>query len=207
MSSPRFAPRAVALLLAVILPLAAAPARAADDSAGFIADLGQRTIKVLASKLSEREREAQFRVIFDEGFDVPAISRFVLGQYWRTATEAQRQDFVALFEAYVVHAYAVRFNEYAGQQLQVIAARPEGDASSLVQSRIAQPNGAPPLKVDWRVGKTEKGYKINDVVVEGVSMAVTQRQEFASVIQRNGGQIDALLKLLREKAGQSAARG
>ena len=78
----------------------------------------------------------------------------------------------------------------------------------LVQSRIAQPNGAPPLKVDWRVGKSAKGYKINDVVVEGVSMAVTQRQEFASVIQRNGGQIDALLKLLREKTGQSAeARG
>ena len=204
MMSLRFAGRAGALLLAVILPLAAAPARAAEDSAGFIADLGQRTIKVLASKLSERERETQFRVIFDEGFDVPAISRFVLGQYWRTASEAQRQDFVALFEAYVVHAYAVRFNEYGGQQLQVIAARAEGDDSSLVQSRIAQPNGAPPLKVDWRVGKTAKGYKINDVVIEGVSMAVTQRQEFASVIQRNGGQIDALLKLLREKAGQSA---
>jgi phospholipid transport system substrate-binding protein len=207
MISLRFASRAVALLLAVILPLAAAPVRAADDSAGFIADLGQRTVKVLASKLSERERETQFRAIFDEGFDVSAIARFVLGQYWRSATDAQRQDFVALFEAYVVHAYAVRFNEYAGQQLQVIAARPEGDASSLVQSRIAQPSGAPPLKVDWRVGKTANGYKINDVVVEGVSMAVTQRQEFASVIQRNGGQIDALLKLLREKAGQSAARG
>src|SRR5260370_42156705 len=125
----RFAPRAVALLLAVILPLAAAPARAAEDPAGFIADLGQRTIKVLASKLSERERETQFRVIFHEGFGVPAISRFVLGQYWRTASEAQRQDFVALFEAYVVHAYAVRFNEYGGQQLQVIAARAEGDDS------------------------------------------------------------------------------
>ncbi len=205
MMSLGLAIRAAALLFALVLPLAAAPARAADEpAAGFIADLGQRTIKVLSSRLSERERESQFRAIFDEGFDVPAISRFVLGQYWRTASEAQRQDFVALFEAYVVHAYAVRFNEYAGQQLQVIAARAEGDDSSLVQSRIAQPSGAPPLKVDWRVGKTAKGYKINDVVVEGVSMAVTQRQEFASVIQRNGGQIDALLKLLREKAGQSA---
>jgi phospholipid transport system substrate-binding protein len=203
MMSLRFAARTSALLLAVILPLAA-PARAADDSAGFIADLGQRTVKVLASKLAEKEREAQFRVIFNEGFDVTAISRFVLGQYWRTASEAQRQDFVALFEAYVVHAYAVRFNEYAGQQLQVVGARAEGDDSSLVQSRIAQPNGAPPLKVDWRVGKTGKGFKINDVVVEGISMAITQRQEFASVIQRNGGQIDALLKLLREKTGQSS---
>src|SRR5437879_7605410 len=96
MISLRFAPRAVALLLAVIVPLAAAPARAADDSAGFVADLGQRTVKVLASKLSERERETQFRVIFDEGFDVPAISRFVLGQYWRSAPAAQRQDFASV---------------------------------------------------------------------------------------------------------------
>ena len=198
----RFTARIVAFLLA--LAVVAAPSRAADDAAGFITDLGQRTVQILAAKIPESERETRFRAIFEEGFDVPAISRFVLGQYWRTASEAQRQDFVALFEAYVVHAYAVRFNEYAGQQLQVIAARAEGDDSSLVQSRIAQPSGAPPLKVDWRVGKTAKGYKINDVVVEGVSMAVTQRQEFASVIQRNGGQIDALLKLLREKAGQSA---
>jgi len=198
----RFTARIFAFLLA--LAVVAAPSRAADDAAGFITDLGQRTVQILAAKIPESERETRFRAIFEEGFDVPAISRFVLGQYWRTASEAQRQDFVALFEAYVVHAYAVRFNEYAGQQLQVIAARAEGDDSSLVQSRIAQPSGAPPLKVDWRVGKTAKGYKINDVVVEGVSMAVTQRQEFASIIQRNGGQIDALLKLLREKAGQSA---
>src|SRR6266404_7901838 len=199
--------RGFARTLVLVFAFAAsgeAPARAGDDAAGFIADLGKRAIDVLTSPSSETDRERQFRALFDEGFDVPAISRFVLGPYWRTASEAQRQDFVALFEAYVVHAYAVRFNEYAGQQLQVIAARAEGDDSSLVQSRIAQPSGAPPLKVDWRVGKTAKGYKINDVVVEGVSMAVTQRQEFASVIQRNGGQIDALLKLLREKAGQSA---
>lgn len=60
-------------------------------------------------------------------------------------------------KAYVVHAYAVRFNEYSGQQLKVTASRAEGDDSALVQSVIAQPNGAPPLRVDWRVGKTAKG--------------------------------------------------
>ncbi len=201
MISLRFASRAVALLLAIILPLAAAPARAADDAAGFISDLGQRTVQILASKVSESERESKFRSIFDEGFDVPAISRFVLGGYWRTASETQRRDFIALFEAYVVHAYTVRFNDYGGEQLKVTAARPEGDDGSMVQSIIARPSGAPPLKVDWRVAKTDKGFKIIDVVVEGVSMAVTQRQEFASVIQRNGGQIDALLKILREKIG------
>ena len=112
MMSLSLAARAAALLLAVVLPLAAAPARAADEpAAGFIADLGQRTIKVLSSKLSEREREAQFRTIFDEGFDVPAISRFVLGQYWRTATEEQRRDFIALFEACANRRLRVRQQE------------------------------------------------------------------------------------------------
>jgi phospholipid transport system substrate-binding protein len=200
----RFIAPALAVLLAVAAP---GPTRAADDAAGFISDLGQRTVRVLAAKVSEGEREAQFRALFNEGFDVPAISRFVLGNYWRVATDEQRRAFVTLFEAYVVHAYAVRFNEYSGQQLKVTAQRAEGEDSALVQSVIAQPSGAPPLRIDWRVGKTEKGYKINDVVVEGVSMAVTQRQEFSAVIQRNGGEIDALLKLLREKTGAAQARG
>ena len=203
----RFVARVFALLLGVALIAAPAPSRAADDAAGFTSDLGRRTVQVLAEKVSEGEREAKFRALFDEGFDVPAISRFVLGNYWRIATEEQRRSFVTLFEAYVVHAYAVRFNGYSGQQLKVTASRAEGDDSALVQSVIAQPNGAPPLRVDWRVGKIAKGYKINDVVVEGVSMAVTQRQEFSSVIQRNGGEIDALLKLLRAKTGTAEARG
>ncbi len=194
---------AISFAVAVAAPTAL---RAADDAAGFISDLGQRTVQILAAKISDSERETKFHTIFDEGFDVPAISRFVLGGYWRTASEAQRQDFVALFETYVVRAYTVRFNDYGGEQLKVTAARAEGDDGSMVQSIIARPSGAPPLKVDWRVAKTDKGFKIVDVVVEGVSMAVTQRQEFAAVIQRNGGQIDALLKILREKNGQGGIK-
>jgi phospholipid transport system substrate-binding protein len=202
----RFGVPIVAVLLAVATIAASAQLRAADDAAGFISDLGQRTVQLLAAKAPENEREAKFRAIFEEGFDIPTISRFVLGGYWRTASEAQRQDFTALFETYVIRAYAVRFNDYGGEQLKVTAARTEDEDNSMVQSVIARPSGAPPIKVDWRVNRTAKGFKITDVVVEGVSMAVTQRQEFASVIQRNGGQIDALLKLLREKTGQGGLK-
>ncbi len=106
-------------------------------------------------------------------------------------------------ENYVIHAYTVRFNAYAGQQLKVGSARPEGDGGALVQSEIALPNSnQPPVKVDWRLSASGNSYKITDITVEGVSMALTERQEFASVIQRGGGQIDALLKVLRERAGQ-----
>ncbi len=200
--SSRFAARIAAVLLAVVASLPA-PVRAAGDPAAFVADLGTRAINVLTSTSSESERERQFRVLFDQAFDLPEISRFVLGSYWRTASDAQRQEFIKLFENYVVHAYTVRFNAYAGQQLKVGTARPEGEGGALVQSEIALPNSnQPPVKVEWRVRSAGNTNKITDVTVEGVSMALTERQEFASVIQRGGGQIDALLKLLRERTGQ-----
>jgi phospholipid transport system substrate-binding protein len=196
--------RAVARTLVVFLVLAvgSTATRAAEDAAGFISDLGKRAVSVLTSNGSEGDRERQFRALFDEGFDVPAIARFALGPYWRTATDAQREEFTKLFESYVVHAYSVRFNQYAGQQLKVTGSRGDSDTTSLVSSQIDGAGGGPPIKVDWRVAKTDPGFKITDVIVEGVSMAVTQRQEFASVIQRGGGQLDALLKVLRERAGQ-----
>lgn len=198
----RFAARAAVILIALAAALPGA-ARAANDPASFVADLGTRAIGVLTSGLSETDRERQFRALFEEGFDVPEISRFVLGPYWRTATDAQRAEFTKLFETYLVHAYSVRFNAYAGQQLKVGSARPEGDNASLVQSQIAVPSGGqPPVRLDWRVSGQGSAYKISDVTVEGVSMALTQRQEFASVIQRGGGQLEALLKVLREKTRQ-----
>jgi phospholipid transport system substrate-binding protein len=198
----RFAAR-VAVILIVLAGALPGAARAANDPTGFIADLGARAINVLTSTSSETERERQFRGLFEQGFDVNEIARFVLGPYWRTATDVQRAEFIRLFENYVVHAYTVRFNAYAGQQLKVLGARPEGDNAWVVQSQIALPNSnQPPVRVDWRVTKHGDTYKIADVTVEGVSMALTQRQEFASVIQRNGGQLEALLKVLREKTGQ-----
>src|SRR5713226_2775069 len=199
----RFASR----IAIIVLALAAGVPRqsqAAIDPAGFVADLGSKAINVLTSTASEAERERQFRALFEQSFDLQEIARFVLGPYWRTATEQQRQEFTKLFENYVIHAYTVRFNSYAGQQLKVGSARPEGDNGALVQSEIALPNSnQPPVKVDWRLSASGNSYKITDVTVEGVSMALTERQEFASVIQRGGGQIDALLKVLRERAGQS----
>jgi phospholipid transport system substrate-binding protein len=196
--------RAFARTVIVLAAFAGASpiARAADNPADFVADLGQRAITVLTSQTAETDRERQFRSLFDEGFDVQRISQFVLGPYWRTASEDQRREFKELFESYVVHAYTVRFNEYRDEQFKVMGARAEGDASSLVSSQVVRGGNAPAVKIDWRIGKSEQGFKITDVIVEGISMAVTQRQEFASVIQHGGGQVDALLALLREKTAQ-----
>src|SRR5258708_5093586 len=186
-------PFAVALLLT-------SPARAAGGSADFIADLGSQAIKVLSSPDSEQEREKQFRALFDAGFDVPAIARFALGRYWQTASDAQRKEYTGLSTAYMVHVYTVRFNEFTGQQFKVTGSRPEGDSASLVSSQMSS-GGQQGVKIDWRVATAASGFKITDLVVEGISMAVTQRQEFSAGISRNGGDVEAPLKLRRPKGG------
>jgi phospholipid transport system substrate-binding protein len=197
---PRNLVRAVLIVIAMAAPRG--PASAASDPVTFIADLGQQAMVVLTSQRSESEREGQFRALFNTGFDVPAVARFALGRYWATASADQQREFVNLFTTYTVRAYTVRFNEYSGQQFKVTGSRPEGDNSSLVSSLLGGGAGQP-IRIDWRVEGASGVYKVTDVVVEGVSMMVTQRQEFSAVIQRGGGDIEALLKPLRAKARQS----
>jgi phospholipid transport system substrate-binding protein len=193
----RFALTAFAFLLAV----AATPAmsvRAAMDPLAFIGDLGRRALDVLSNRVSPAVREARFRQLYREDFDGPLIARFVLGRYWRLASPQEQREFIRLFEDYVVLAYATRLSNYSGEQFRVLGARPERDVT-IVSSEILRPGGAPAVKVDWRLVEDGGRLKIADVVVDGISMAVTQRQEFASVIQRHGGQVGGLLSLMREK--------
>jgi phospholipid transport system substrate-binding protein len=190
---------ALASGLAALPMLAAAQAATENGADVFVRGLGSDAIRLLSNKsLDEAQRESEFRRILLKGFDVDNISRFVLGRFWRQATEGQRIEYRRLFEDYIVKAYAVRLGEYSGETFVVKDARPAEDGDIVVYSEIDRANG-PPVRVEWRCRKTSEGYKITDVVVEGVSMALTQRQEFASVIQNGGGNISALLDQLRKK--------
>lgn len=192
-------PILLSLALALVLFLAPAHAAAPSDAAAFINDLLNKALKTLDNKqLSEEERAKTFRDLLDRDFDMPRISRFVLGPYWREASDQEKQQFQKLFEDYVVRSYATRFSEYSGEQVKVTGSRPESETSTLVQSQVVRQNG-PPAKVDWRVRKQDNDFKIVDVDVEGVSMVLTQREEFSSVIQRSGGTVAALNKTLQER--------
>jgi phospholipid transport system substrate-binding protein len=194
---------AACLVLAVVVT--ARPAAAAADPAAVITNLGNQALEVLGRSVNPNDRVARFRQLFSDDFDVPGISRFVLGRYWHVATEQQQQEFVKLFADYIALAYSNRLAEYSGETLRVTGSRPAPDGS-LVSSEILRPNGAPPAKVDWLLNQREGAYKISDVIVEGVSMAVTQRSEFASVIQRNGGQVQGLITALRQKTERAGLR-
>jgi phospholipid transport system substrate-binding protein len=198
------------LLTAAFIVLAGAlapaiPAAAAADPAAVVSNLGSRALEVLGKNAPQSQRVARFRELLREDFDVPEISRFVLGRYWNVATEEQRAEFVKLFEEYIALAYSTRLAEYTGETFKVTGSRPDA-GGAIVSSQIVRPAGAAPVKVDWRLTGRNGAYKISDVSVDGISMAVTQRSEFASVIQHNGGQVQGLITMLREKTGGSAAR-
>jgi phospholipid transport system substrate-binding protein len=195
--------RSVAIgALALIALFVAVPGQAeAQDARAFIGTLGKEAIQVLGPSVPASQRLARFRELFRNDFDVPGIGRFVLGRYWRIATPQEQQEFLALFQEYIVRAYSIRLGEYGGEPFRVTGARPNGD-ETIVASEIIRPNGSR-IAVDWYLTDRGGAQKITDVYVGGVSMKVTQRDEFASVIQRNGGRVEGLIVQLRQKLAAS----
>ncbi len=188
---------ATGALILTILFFAMPRAATAQDARAFVSRLGTEAIQVLGPNVPEAQRLARFRQLFHNDFDVPGIGRFVLGRYWRAATSQEQQEFLQLFQEYIVRAYSTRLGQYAGEPFRVTGQRPSAD-ENVVTSQIVRNDGNP-VEVDWYLIGRDGQFKITDVYVGGISMKVTQRDEFASVIQRNGGRVEALLAQLRQK--------
>jgi phospholipid transport system substrate-binding protein len=188
---------AIGLLLMGLLTVAAPRQAAAQDARAFVAALGQQAIQVLGPSVPDAQRVARFRELFRNDFDLAGIGQFVLGRYWRTATPQEQQDFLGLFHEYLVRAYSARLGQYSGEQFQVLNARQYG-AETIVSSQILRHGGAP-VQVDWYLIDGGGRFLITDVYVGGISMKVTQRDEFSAVIQRSGGRVAGLLAELRQK--------
>src|SRR5271169_1237559 len=198
------------MLFLLPLALAAGPAMAAPppsdsgaQATAFMNELWNHALEFLNTKPPVAQRQAEFRALFHNDFDSPGIARFVLGRYWRTASPDEQKEFLKLFEDYVVYVYTARLSDFEGEQFKITGSRPDQD-TVVVSSDVTTPGAPQPLKVDWRLINDDGSYKISDVIVDGVSMLVTQRSEFASVIQRHGGQVQGLIDLMREKTASAA---
>jgi phospholipid transport system substrate-binding protein len=190
----------VTLAVLVLVSGGSALATGPDE---FIRKTGERTFESLGIKdLSDEERARRFRDILHDTFDIEAIARFTLGRYWRVATDQQRKEYVDLFEEFIVQAYAFRFKDLEGHKFEITGSQSVSDKDTLVESQVVVPNNAP-VRVLWRVRSKDDMMRIRDVVVEGVSMSVTQRDEFASVISNSGGKVEGLLRALRKKTGKN----
>lgn len=186
----------------------AAPALAGNKPEALIDGMAKEAISVLsASGRTDAQIKAKFHELLAEGFNLPTIGRFVLGRYWKEADAAQQAEYLKLFEDYVVGIYANRFKAYSGETLAVTGVKDVGDYT-LVSSKIERPAGGQPVVVDWKLAKVGNGkWQVEDVIIEQVSMSISQRSEFATIIQNGGGKIEALLAQLRAKTkGAAAAR-
>lgn len=171
-----------------------ASTEAATPAEKMIADLGEQAITALKRTTDKEERQKEFNRLLNKHFDMDTIARFALGRYWNQATAQEQEEYTALFKTMVIKVYSKRFEEYTGQDFTVTGSKPAGRDDVVVNSLIVPQGSGPRVTVDWRV----RNGKIIDVMVEGVSMSVTQRSEFASVIQRGGGKVSALIDHLKK---------
>jgi phospholipid transport system substrate-binding protein len=169
-------------------------------AAKFIQDLGDRAIKIISNKqLSLDQRNTEFSKVLSDSFDLKTIGRFVIGRAWNTANPGQQNDYMALFKALVIKNYGDRMTLASGETFLVVGVRPESDVDTTVLSQITHSDNSKPTLVDWRVRQKDNKISVIDIIVAGVSLSVTQRQEYASVIQNSGGQIDGLLETMRNQ--------
>jgi len=195
-----------ALLLVLTIGQGARSAQA--DPGGFVKQLGDKAIEALtASDLSAADREDRFRFLLRQSFDVKRMGRFVLGRYSRKMNPNLTEEYQSLFEDLIVATYAARFAEYSGQSFIINrVAKPKGRRDVIVLSEIKPADGGPAIRIDWQVHGAVGDYKIVDIRVEGVSMSITQREEFTTVIRKNDGNIGSLMAALRKKSASLKSR-
>lgn len=193
------------LIATVFLLFAAAmPAYAAnpDEVSQFADKLAGTALEIVKDEsTSKAEKQTKLEALFRDYVDIPFVARFVLGKHWRTATPEQQQAYLTNYEAFVLKNYTARLTNYTGQTYKILGARDEGDGEYLLTMELNNKD-EPNVMVDYRVRAQDGGgYKIMDIIVEGVSMITTQRSEFGSVVNRNG--LDGLINALGKKAGKS----
>jgi phospholipid transport system substrate-binding protein len=176
--------------------IASAQAQETSAAGQFVSKLGDDVIQILKNDPYDA-RKQKLREVFTRSFDVGAMAQFAAGSYWRRADDNQKREYLKLFGQYVASLYANKFGDYSGQNFKVTGERASGDADIAVESTIVQ-GQKPPVKVDFRVRKSSDGFKIVDVYVEGISLLITKRDEFTTVLSREG--MNGLLQRLRSTA-------
>lgn len=173
-----------------------------EGAAKFVQALGSEAVLLQSSVRSAppAKRAAVLRDLVRRGFNLKLTSQFVLGKFWHQATVDQRAEFQDLFTEYLVNSYARHIGSYQAETLAVVASHPIGNKDVLVETSVESSDG--PTNPIWRVRAYDGVYKIIDVSIDGVSLALTQRREFAAVINHQG--LDGLLGMLRQKLAAQA---
>ncbi len=166
----------------------------------FVHKVAEDVLEVVQSNKSDAMVRQELEGIFSRYIDIEWVGRFVLGRHWRTASEAQKQNFIKAYRAFMIGSYTDRLKEYSGEHYQVNLPRDLSDNKYALTMELFRNQGKPVL-IDYKIRADGGTYKIYDIVVEGISLITTQRSEFDSVVSRKG--VDALIKALNKKSGRA----
>lgn len=192
---------AAGLILAAGWPLRPARAQVVERASAFVKQMGDRLTAVVNGPGGLAEKRRALAQILDGAVDVDGVAKFCLGRFWRTASAEQQARYLAAFRDVLTANISSRLGEYKGVRLTVVRGRPQ-EQDALVTTTVERPN-SPPTAVDWLIGQPAANPKIIDVVAEGTSLRLTQRQDYAAFLSRNNNDVGALIAAMQQQAARS----
>lgn len=185
----------------VLLASLGAPALALEtkQARDFVSQLADKTLAVLRADSSVQARASKLAPMLRDGLDLDSMGKFVLGRHAKELTPDQNKKFAQAFEKNVVDTYSDLLARQSVADVKITGESKQPDGDVLINSEIVRA-GAPPTPYDWRVREGTGGLKVVDVVIGGVSLLITRRQEFAAVMRKDG--VDGLIRKL--ESGQAA---
>ena len=165
----------------------------------FVQSTVNRASEALNEKYSKEEKIEKLKQIASETVDINGIGFYTLGAYRKNISENEISQYEILFEQYFLKSFSSRLAEYSNPEIEVISKNELNESYTMVSSILVATEQRPEVKIDWRIyTKNSKNPLIRDLIIEGLSLARTQKEEFSSIIQSNDGDINALFSTLKE---------
>ena len=163
----------------------------------FVQSTVNRAAKTLGGGFTKEERIEKLKEIAKETVDIKGIGLYSLGSFRKSLNDEQKQKYEKVFEQYFLKSFASRLAEYSNPEIDVVSKKKINENYTLVNSILVATDNRPAVKIDWRVyTKNKENLLIRDLIIEGLSLVRTQKEEFASIINSNEGKIEALLENL-----------
>ena len=165
----------------------------------FIQSTVNRASELLSKNITKSEKMNQLEIIAKENVDIKGIGFYSLGSVRKNLDQKQKEKYSQLFEKYFLKSFASRLAEYSNPEIEVNSKKKINDNYTIVSSTLVSTNTRPEVKIDWRVyTKDQDNPLIRDLIIEGLSLARTQKEEFLSILNTNDEDINALFKTLED---------
>ena len=159
-------------------------------------------VEIINSNASQAERNARFEKLFNSSLDLKFIGQFVLGRYWKTASEEQKSQFIDTYRRLNVKTWSKRFDEFKGKEFIFKGTSPSSSPEQIFVNTIVPMDQAEPASVVWRVRQKGNEMRIVDIIIENVSLAITARNEYSAFIKKSPNGVDGLIADLKNKLNQ-----